>query len=170
MRERRDDYRLAAMACIVAIQALAAVFFAADAIADIVFSDVGGLGTHEVMELFIAFSLVAGVVTGLWFMRSMLAKERRQDGALAVAKGAIARLAEDRFARWGLTAAESEVALFAMKGCNVTEIAKLRQSANGTVRAQLSRVYAKAGVSGQAALVSLFLDELLDMPREASTD
>lgn len=158
------------MACIVAIQAVAAVFFAADAITDIVLAGAGNLGIHEMMELFIAFSLVAGIVTGLWFMRSMLAKERRQDDALAVARGAIAQLAEDRFARWGLTAAESEVALFALKGCDVTEIARLRQSANGTVRAQLSSVYAKAEVSGQAALVSLFLDELLELPRSPSMD
>lgn len=158
------------MACIVAIQAVAAVFFAADAITDIVLAGAGDLGVHEVMELFIAFSLVAGVVTGLWFMKSMLAKERRQDDALAVARGAIAQLAADRFKRWGLTAAESEVALFALKGCDVSEIARLRQSANGTVRAQLSSVYAKAGVSGQASLVSLFLDDLLELPWVRSTD
>jgi len=157
------------MACIVAMQTVAAVFFAADAITDIVLAGADRLGIHEVMELFIAFSLVAGVVTGLWFMRSILAKERRQDEALAVARGAITQLAENRFESWGLTAAESEVALFALKGCDVTEIARLRQSANGTIRAQLSSVYAKAGVSGQAALVSLFLDELLDLPRAPST-
>ena len=170
MRERRTSYRLAGMACIVAMQAVAAVFFAADAVTDIVLAGAGDLGIHEVMELFIALSLVAGVVTGLWFMRSMLAKERRQDDALAVARGAIGQLAEDRFKRWGLTSAESEVALFALKGCDVSEIARLRQSANGTVRAQLSSVYTKAGVSGHAALVSLFLDDLLELPRAPATD
>lgn len=158
------------MACIVAIQALAAVFFAADAVTDIVLAGAGELGIHAVMELFIAFSLVTGVVTGLWFMRSMLAKERRQDDALAVARGAISQLAQERFKRWGLTVAESEVALFALKGCDIAEIAKLRQSANGTVRAQLSSIYSKAGVSGQAALVSMFLEDLLDLPRVQSAE
>jgi DNA-binding CsgD family transcriptional regulator len=51
--------------------------------------------------------------------------------------------------------------LFALKGCDAAEIAKMRNAAQGTVRAQLSSIYAKAGVSSQAALVSLFFDELL---------
>ena len=66
-----------------------------------------------------------------------------------------------RFGEWGLTAAEGDVALFALKGCDAAEIARLRGAAQGTVRAQLSQVYAKAGVSSQAGLVSLFLDDLL---------
>ena len=52
-------------------------------------------------------------------------------------------------------------ALFALKGCDVAEIAQLRGAAQGTVRAQLSQVYAKAGVTSQAGLVSLFLEDLL---------
>jgi DNA-binding CsgD family transcriptional regulator len=61
-----------------------------------------------------------------------------------------------------LTAAEADVALFAIKGCDAAEIAHLRGAALGTVRAQLTRVYAKAGVNSQSALVALFLDELID--------
>lgn len=60
-----------------------------------------------------------------------------------------------------LTAAECDVALFALKGCDAAEIARLRGAAQGTVRAQLSQVYAKAGVTSQAGLVSLFLEDLL---------
>jgi hypothetical protein len=33
------------------------------------------------------------------------------------------------------------------------------------VRSQLSQIYAKAGVTGQPMLMSLFLDDLLDGPR-----
>lgn len=32
----------------------------------------------------------------------------------------------------------------------------------GTVRAQLTRVYAKAGVNAQSALIALFLDDRID--------
>ena len=81
--------------------------------------------------------------------------------ALAVASGALADHIAQRFADWGLTAAESDVALFALKGCDAAEIAALRGAAQGTVRAQLSQVYAKARVTSQAGLVSLFLEDLL---------
>ena len=81
---------------------------------------------------------------------------------MAIASGALADLIEDRFDRWMLTAAEADVALFTLKGFGVAEIAELRNSAAGTVRAQLTRVYAKAGVDSRGALVSLFFDELLD--------
>ena len=66
-----------------------------------------------------------------------------------------------RFEEWQLAAAKAAVALFALKGCDAPEIARLRGAASGTVRAQLSAVYAKAGVSSQAALVSLFIEDLL---------
>ena len=67
----------------------------------------------------------------------------------------------DRFADWGLSSAEADVALFALKGCSIAQIAALRDAAQGTVRAQLSQVYAKAGVSSQPMLMSLFLDDLM---------
>ena len=36
------------------------------------------------------------------------------------------------------------------------------RSAAGTVRAQLARVYAKAGVRSQSALIALFMEELVE--------
>ena len=59
------------------------------------------------------------------------------------------------------------MALFALKGCDVAEIARLRGAAAGTIRSQLSQIYAKAGVSSQAMLVSVFIDDLLDAPPQA---
>lgn len=53
------------------------------------------------------------------------------------------------------------VALFALQGFGVSEIAELRNSAPGTVRAQLARVYGKAGVNSQLELMALFTDDLI---------
>ena len=69
---------------------------------------------------------------------------------LTLARGAFAEIIATRFGQWGLTAAESEVALFTLKGCETAEIASLRGVAEGTVRAQLTSVYTKAGVSRRA--------------------
>lgn len=66
---------------------------------------------------------------------------------------------------WKLTPAEAEVAFFALKGRDVAEIAQLRGAAAGTIRSQLNQVYAKAGAVSQAMLVSLFIEDLLDLPQ-----
>jgi hypothetical protein len=50
----------------------------------------------------------------------------------------------------------------AIKGLDVAEIAALRGSAQGTVRAQLTRIYAKAGTTSQTGLIALFMEELID--------
>ena len=83
---------------------------------------------------------------------------------LAVAAGALSEVVAQRFREWGLTPAEADVAVFALKGCDVAEIAALRGSAAGTVRAQLARVYDKAGVNSRSALATLFLDDLMTAP------
>ena len=68
---------------------------------------------------------------------------------------------EDRFETWALTPAERDVALFAIKGMSTGEIAKLRATSEGTVKAQTNAIYRKAGVSGRPQLLSLFIEELL---------
>jgi DNA-binding CsgD family transcriptional regulator len=49
----------------------------------------------------------------------------------------------------------------ALKGLDVAEIAEMRGAAAGTVRAQLTRIYAKAGVSGRAQFAAWFVEDLL---------
>lgn len=160
--QRRDRQTLL-VAAIVVVQAVAAIFFVADALGDL---GEAGMTGHIGVESLIAFALLAGVFLGAWHMRVLLAEARRREQALAVASGALADHIAERFRDWGLTAAEADVALFALKGCDGAEIARLRGAASGTVRAQLSQVYAKAGVTSQAALVSLFIEDLLDGPAQ----
>lgn len=146
------------VAAVVAIQAVAATFFVADAVGDVA---TGGVTAHLVIEGLVAFALLAGVVLGARHMRLLIAEARRREQALAVASGALGAHIARRFADWGLTPAEADVALFALKGCDAAEIAQMRGAAQGTVRAQLSQVYAKAGVASHAGLVSLFFEDLL---------
>jgi DNA-binding CsgD family transcriptional regulator len=147
------------VAVIVALQSLAAAFFVVDAIADL---QRDGLSAHIAIEGSVALALLAGIAFGARQLRTMLADARRRDAALAAASGALTDVIHARFAAWGLTLAEADVALFALKGCDAAEIARLRNTAAGTVRAQLARAYAKAGVGSRAALVSLFIEDLLD--------
>jgi DNA-binding CsgD family transcriptional regulator len=66
-----------------------------------------------------------------------------------------------QFGRWNLTDAEREVALLLLKGLSTKEIAAVRASSERTVREQARAVYAKAGLTGRAALSAFFLEDLL---------
>ncbi|MFL6619679.1 MAG: LuxR C-terminal-related transcriptional regulator, partial [Povalibacter sp.] len=63
--------------------------------------------------------------------------------------------------RWQLSAAEREVALLMLKGLSHKEIALARGSSERTIRQQAQAIYAKANLSGRAALSAFFLEDLL---------
>jgi DNA-binding NarL/FixJ family response regulator len=161
-RRRTLERKATGLASVVILQTLAAVFFVADA-----FGDIGsdGLVVHLYIEGSAAVALLAGVLVGAWQVRSLISAAHRDETAVATARGALAGLVRQRFADWKLTASEADVALFALKGCDIAQIAHLREAAQGTVRAQLAKVYAKSGAHSQAGLIALFIDELIDLPR-----
>jgi DNA-binding CsgD family transcriptional regulator len=66
-----------------------------------------------------------------------------------------------QFDRWGLTLAEREVAMLLLKGLSHKEIAAVRGGSELTARQQARAVYAKANLSGRAALSAFFLEDLL---------
>lgn len=148
----------AALATILVVQVAAAVFFVADVLTDL---SLDGFDPHVILEATVSASLLAGVVFGGREMRRALETARRTEAAVAAAQNALGEVIRDAFERWRLTPAESEVALLALKGFEIAEIARLRGAAQGTVRAQLTKVYAKAGVSSRVELLSIFMEELL---------
>ena len=160
-KARSIERKAAGISILVALQALACAFFMADLVGDVLAE---GIGSHLVIEGMAAMALLVAVVLGSLQVRSLIAAARRDEAAVAAAQGAMSDLIALRFAEWQLTAAEADVALFALKGCDIAEIAALRGSAAGTVRAQLTRVYAKASVDSQSGLIALFLEELIALP------
>lgn len=160
MKRRRNlESKATAISIVVALQTLAAILFILDFAGDIFAS---GLSGHLVVEGLAALALIAAVITGACQVRALVLAGRADELAVALGRGAVSDLIRQRFDQWQLTSAEAEVALFALKGCDAAEISRLRGAAAGTVRAQLTRVYAKAGVNSQSALVALFLDDLID--------
>jgi len=71
-----------------------------------------------------------------------------------------------QFEKWGLTAAEREIALLMLKGLRHKEIASLRGTSERTVRQQALTIYKKAGLDGRTDLTAFFLEDLLQ-PMEA---
>jgi DNA-binding CsgD family transcriptional regulator len=80
------------------------------------------------------------------------------------ASGLFTELLDERFGQWGLTPSERDVAWFALKGMSTAEIAALRGTSEGTVKAQSNAIYRKAGVNGRAQLLSLFIEDLMEAP------
>ena len=83
------------------------------------------------------------------------------ESRLRQVSGAFAELLDERFAEWGLTRAERDVAWFTVKGLSIAEIARLRRTSEGTVKAHSNAIYRKAQVSGRTQLVSVFLEDLM---------
>ena len=145
------------------IQALCAFFFVSD-----ILSSVLGIRTtpiswemRELLEIGAAVGLVLGVVLGAVMLYRTLGQRNRAEARLRRASGAFMDLLEERFAEWGLTPSERDVALFAIKGMLTAEIATLRSTSEGTVKAQTNAIYRKAGVTGRPQLLSLFIDDLM---------
>ncbi|WP_444452145.1 helix-turn-helix transcriptional regulator [Rhodobacter capsulatus] len=154
------------------VQAVAALFF----VSDIVFSVLGIEVTpinwklREALEIAAALGLVLGLGFGAQALLSARHEAHVATEKLRRASTAFAELLSERFAEWRLTAAEREVALFAIKGLTLAEIAGLRSTSEGTVKAQTASIYRKAGVSTRSQLVSIFIEDLMDEPTSRFTE
>ncbi|MEZ5681946.1 MAG: LuxR C-terminal-related transcriptional regulator [Erythrobacter sp.] len=141
---------------------MAAIYFLVDGIEDILSELRTGVSAQVLLECLVALALVLGVTLGGAYARHLLLEARHHKNLLDAARGEMSALIAARFGEWELSKSESEVALFALKGSSITEIAAMRNSAEGTVRSQLSQVFAKAGVKNQSALIAIFVDDLID--------
>ena len=160
-------------AAILVVQSLCGFFFVSDILLSVLGVPFGPIpwAYREVMELGAALGLVLGVVLGAVLLRASLRRTRDAERALRAASGAFMDLVADRFDDWSLTPAERDVALFALKGLSIAEIAEFRNTSQGTVKAQTNAIYRKAGVTGRPQLLSLFVDDLMDgeaLPRAGS--
>lgn len=116
---------------------------------------------YELIEIGAALGLILGVVFGAFALRNMVRNTERAERALRAASSAFMDLLDERFTEWSLTPAERDVALFAIKGMSTKEIASLRRTSEGTVKAQSNAIYRKANVSGRSQLLSLFIEDLM---------
>lgn len=156
--------RTVVIAVILAVQALCAVFFVSDILLTVLGLRAQPISwqTRELLELGAAIGLVLGLVLGAVALWRSIRRTAKVEGQLRAASGAFMELLEERFQEWQLTPAETDVALFAIKGLSTQEIARMRTTSEGTVKAQTNAIYRKAGVSGRPQLLSLFIDDLME--------
>jgi len=151
-------------AVIVLIQFLCALFFVSDILLTALNIRATPIPWHirELLEIGASVGLILGVVVGGIILSNTLNKSRKSEEKLRLVSAAFMDVVAEKFVEWRLTAAEKDVALFLLKGMSTHEIAVLRQTSEGTVKAQTNAIYRKSGVTGRPQLFSLFIDDLMD--------
>jgi DNA-binding CsgD family transcriptional regulator len=157
---KNDERRAMMLAAVILLQAVTALFFLADVVADLLhdgkFDDI-----HMWLELVATVALSGGVVFLMVELRRVMTRLATLDRSMRAAQGEMAEVIDTFFTDWGLTPAERDVALMILKGIDNDAIAQMRGTAPGTVRAQATAIYTKAGIDGRAQLFSVFMEELL---------
>lgn len=165
MSKKTPQGRLVFLLGVIVVQALCAVFFVGDVMAD--FAKPGGVAfseTHLIVEAIASLALIVAIWMEFRQLLDLYRANERYARSLRVASGAMDDLIQDYFTSWALTPAEADVAIFTIKGSSIAEIAAMRGSAEGTVKTQLNAIYRKAGVNGRGQLVSLLIEDLMGGP------
>ena len=81
---------------------------------------------------------------------------------LSCLRGHFDEIINAQFKEWNLSPAERDIALLSLRGSRISDIAKMRSTSEGTVKAQLSAVYHKSGINTRGELLAHFMDEFLD--------
>lgn len=159
-----------ALIILIALQLVCVAFFLADAIMDA--AEIGGAlvtNVHFLIESLATATLLIAAVLEWRVLRNILRRQFHLERQASLASAAFHDIVEDHFAQWGLTPAEKDVAHFAVKGLTISEIAQMRESAEGTVKSHLNNIYRKAEVPGRAAFLSLLIDDLMEIPSQPVT-
>jgi len=156
------------IASIAALQVICGVFFVYDLAASIFgWRDVPISWTlREAIEIMATVGLLLGMVLGGVLIRTLLVQRQRAADRLRAAAGEFHQVVMERFDEWGLTPSERDVAYFMLKGFSNAEIATLRSTSEGTIKAQSTSIFRKAGVSGRAQLLSGFIEDVLAVDPE----
>ena len=163
MTERKTRSGRRPILLIIALQGLCAVFFVGNDL-------VSRLGVsilptypilYDLIDIGAGLGLGLGIIVGAVILFRSLKEQRRAEEDLYRARADFGMHLSERFERWGLTPAETDVAIFAIKGLRLQEIAELRRTSEGTVKAQANAIYRKAGVNVRSQLLSLFIEDMM---------
>ncbi len=144
---------------------------------DIVFDYADGASfAHMGLELILAitsFILIAMLSLNIWQQKSSNKRLKAEIEAIsntennkvpaevAAARHSLAKVIQDQFTTWSLTATEEKVAMLLLKGLSFKEIASVRSTSEKTVRQHASSLYKKAGVSGRHEFSAWFIEDYL---------
>ena len=116
---------------------------------------------YEWIEISASVGLIVSVGISWALLRQSLHRTRKAETYVSEISGAFMDMVSSRFDEWDLTPAQRDVALFLIKGLSTSEMAKVRGTSDGTIKAQTNAIYRKAEVTSRAQLVSLLIDDLM---------
>ncbi len=153
------------LALLIIVQLVCALFFAWDVSRD--YFEIGNQSLpdfHLAMEAVsvLALALAIGIEVGV--LRRVMRRQTYLQEVSSQAAKAMHEIVEERFSEWKLTPSEHDVAMLVVKGFSIAEIASIRGSAEGTIKAHLNAIYRKSGTSSRAEMLGLFIDPLMGAP------
>lgn len=157
-----DPARPALLITLIAVQTLCATVFLGDLVSDFLVPDTAkDKGPHMVFEVLATFGLIAAILLETRLLRQLFQHKARLETALAGAQAAVHEVIAAQFDVWQLSPAERDVATFLVKGLSTTEIAQMRGSKEGTIKAQLNAIYRKSDCANRAEVMSTLIDTLM---------
>lgn len=167
--QQSGNSQITSLKYVTAVLICSVVFFAFDIVDDLYERIVVGVSpgfldlTHLFFEVFSAMALVLAIRILIQQLRRLQLQNSQQAQSLAFLRGEMDGFARRKFEEWGFSHAECNITMYMLKGLSMADIAQARSTAEGTVKAQTSNIYRKTGVSSRRELMSLFMDEFLDI-------
>lgn len=118
---------------------------------------------HLTFEIFSAVALVVAIRILVQRMLWLSTQNKEKSESLKFLRGEMDAFVRAKFDSWNLSPAERDIAMYMLKGLSISEIAIARSTAEGTVKAQTSSIFRKTGVGSRMELMSIFMDEFLDV-------
>ena len=118
---------------------------------------------HLLFEILSAVALILAIRILLREIRALQEKNLRQSQSLMFLRGEMENFVRGKFDEWTLSPAERDIVMYMLKGLSIADIAKARSTAEGTIKAQTTNIFRKTGVSSRTELMSVFMDEFLDV-------
>lgn len=153
---------------------ISGLFFAQDVIVDLREHISEGRGyvlgdlSHLIFEIIAVVVLGFGMILLSVYITELKTKNARQRETLHSLRNDFDSHVHAQFEQWSLTPSESDIALLLMRGLASKDIAELRNCTVGTVKVHSHNVFRKAGVTSRVELMSLFLDEFMDVGMQSA--
>ena len=147
---------------LIAVQVICAAVFLIDVLTDI--NELSVLSWQLLPEALASIGLFVGIAFEVVFLMHLLRRKASLERSVGMASAALQSVIEGHFDDWKLTPSERDVAALMVKGLSISEIAEVRGSAEGTVKAHLNAIYRKANARNRAEVLSHIMDTLIDKP------
>jgi DNA-binding CsgD family transcriptional regulator len=147
---------------LIAAQLVCGAVFVADVLDDA--AALPALDWTILPEALACVALFLGIAFETIYLLNLLRRQDSLERSVKLASSELQSVIDSHFDQWKLTASERDVAALMVKGLSIAEIAKVRGSAEGTVKAHLNAIYRKAEARNRAEVLSNIMDSLIGKP------